>query len=114
MPASVRRQISEDLRIVNSAARSGNLAVAWALLEECHVLSQPWAWPHVRTHLSMFALAVRTVDVREALGQLARVVVAAPGSLAGRYPVGNTGRARVSMFAPMPVPPRLDRLLREP
>lgn len=113
MPTSVRRQISGDLHRANSAARSGDLDVAWTLLEECHVLSQPWAWPHVCTHLRMFALAVRTADVGEGLGQLTRVVVAAPGSLVGRYPVGNSGRARVSMFAPMPVPPRLERLLKE-
>jgi hypothetical protein len=61
----------------------------------------------------MFALAVRTSDLREAVGQIARIIVAAPGSLAGRYPVGNSGRARVSMFTPMPVPARLDRLLKE-
>ena len=43
-------------------------------------------------------------------GRWLRLVVAGPGSLAGRFPEGNSGRARVSMFAPMPIPvgPRAD------
>ena len=36
--------------------------------------------------------------------QAALVVTAAPGSLTGRYPAGNTGGARVSALAPMPIP----------
>ena len=39
-------------------------------------------------------------------------VVAAPGTWAGRYPVGNTGGANVSAFAPMAVPADLQRLLK--
>jgi hypothetical protein len=38
------------------------------------------------------------------VGQLLRLVVAGPGSLTGRYPVGNTGGADVSALAPMPIP----------
>mgnify|MGYP002653082866 CR=1 FL=1 len=33
-----------------------------------------------------------------------RIIVAAPGSLAGRYPEGNTGRTRAGLMTPMPVP----------
>ncbi len=40
--------------------------------------------------------------------RFARLILAAPGSASGR----NTGRARVSMFAPMPVPDELADLLR--
>jgi hypothetical protein len=43
-------------------------------------------------------------DRREALGQAVRLAVAAPGSLSGRYPSGNTGRASVGLREPMPVP----------
>ncbi|HEX5097742.1 MAG TPA: multicopper oxidase domain-containing protein, partial [Acidimicrobiia bacterium] len=43
--------------------------------------------------------------------QLFRVAVAAPGSLTGRYPMGNTGGADVSAFAPMPIPDDLRTLL---
>jgi hypothetical protein len=75
----------------------------WSLLETAHILSQPWAWTHVRVHGSMFVAAVVQRDVREVRGQLSRIAVAGPGSLSGRYPTGNTGRARVPATQPMPI-----------
>jgi hypothetical protein len=52
----------------------------------------------------MLRLAVGQRDRREAVGQVLRLVVAAPGSVSGRYPKGNTGRASVGLREPMPVP----------
>ena len=52
----------------------------------------------------MLVLAVRQHDRREAFGQVLRLIVAAPGSMTGRYPVGNTGRVRAGLMTPMPVP----------
>jgi hypothetical protein len=37
--------------------------------------------------------------------------LAGPGSISGRYPVGNTGGADVSAFSPMAVPEDLRPLL---
>jgi hypothetical protein len=88
--------------------------VEWHHLERAHILSQPLAVPHVRTHLSMLGAGFRRGDVREATGQLLRLALAAPGSVSGRYPVGNTGRANVSAFVPQPVPDDLRALLDEP
>ena len=85
------------------AGRDGD----WSALEVAHLLSQPWARMHVRSHLAMLRLAWREHDGREVGGQIVRVVVAGPGSFTGRYPKGNTGRARVSMWTPMPVPDEL-------
>ena len=59
----------------------------------------------------MLGAALRTRDGHETLGQMARLVLAAPGSLSGRYPVGNTGGADVSAFQPMAVPEDLRPLL---
>lgn len=88
-----------------AAARSaGDSKGEWAHLERAHILSQPLAGPHVRTHLKMLGAAVRHHDVHETVGQLFRTLVAAPGSVTGKYPVGNTGGADVSAFEPMPIP----------
>ena len=57
------------------------------------------------------AAAVRRRDGREIAGQLLRLLLAVPGSVSGRYPVGNTGGADVSAFSPMPVPDDLRPLL---
>ena len=93
-------------------ARSGGDATGeWGHLERAHILSQPLAGPHLRTHIEMLSAAARRRDVHEMIGQLFRLAVAAPGTLTGKYPVGNTGGANVSAFAPMRIPDDLQRLL---
>lgn len=42
----------------------------------------------------MLSIAIRQRDRRGAIGQISRLAVAGPGSLAGRYPTGNS---RVTM-----------------
>jgi hypothetical protein len=61
----------------------------------------------------MFVAALRGRDGHEVLGQVFRLLVAAPGSLTGRYPVGNTGGADVSAFEQMPIPDDLQMYLNE-
>ena len=83
----------------------------WRHLERAHVLSQPMAGPHVRTHVAMLGYGFRRRDGREIVGQLVRLVVAAPGTWTGRYPVGNTGGANVSAMKPMPIADDLQAVL---
>jgi hypothetical protein len=111
MPAAVAERFNADLISARDAARASDENEAWALLEEAHVLSQPWAWPHVKVHAAMLALGWRTRDRHEVLGKLLRIAVAGPGSLTGRYPEGNIGRAPVPANRPMPVPDDLRILL---
>ena len=94
-----------------TAERAGDSAGAWHHLERAHILSQPRAGLHLRTHGAMLAAALRRRDRHELVGQLFRIIVAAPGSLTGKYPVGNTGGADVSAFSPMAVPEDLRPLL---
>ena len=108
----IRDRLRSDLNAARAARRSGDWVRCWQLLEDAHVLSQPWALWHVRVHGSMLAAGARAGDGREVWGQLVRLVVAGPGSATGRYPVGNTGRARVSATRPMPIRDDLAELLR--
>ena len=73
-------------------------------LERAHIVSQPDPWLHTCTHAAMLVMALRQRDRREALGQVVRLVVAAPGSFSGRYPPGNTGRVAAGLMTPMSVP----------
>ena len=101
-----------DEREAARAARGrGDLAGEWAHLERAHILSQPLVVPHIRTHLAMVSCGVRRHDRREVAGQLLRLLLAGPGSITGRYPVGNTGGADVSPFRPMPIPEDLRAIL---
>ncbi|BAN03458.1 DUF3703 domain-containing protein [Ilumatobacter coccineus] len=104
-PQLVRDVIAAEL----DAAREAD--DPWPHLERAHIASQPWAWPHTRVHAAMFATAIRQRDRREAVGQVVRIVVAGPGSLAGRYPSGNTGRSDVPLTQVAPVPDDLRALL---
>jgi hypothetical protein len=109
--AQLRRAWSEERAAAVTARRLGDRQGEWHHLERAHILSQPMTVPHLRTHGAMLAAALRRHDRREVVGQLLRLVVAAPGSLSGRYPVGNTGGADVSALRPMPIPEDLRSVL---
>ena len=100
-PFPMRTALADEL----SAARHsfGNGGDGWRHLERAHVLSQPWAWDHIRARTHMLRRGWHERDRVEVRGQLLRLVVAGPGSLISRYPIGNTGRARVSATLPMPI-----------
>lgn len=108
MPGTVGTALREELASAREASDAGT---RWTHLERAHILSQPWAWPHVDVHGRMLGLALRERDRREAIGQVVRLVVAGPGSLAGRYPEGNNGRATVPMTQPAPIPADLASVL---
>ena len=107
----IRTRLQENLIESRQARKSKDFDRCWTLLEDAHVLSQPWAWLHVRVHGSMFVAAMVQRDVREVRGQLSRIAVAGAGSLSGRYPTGNTGRARVRATQPMPITGELAEVL---
>jgi Protein of unknown function (DUF3703) len=111
--AQLRGAWTDEMRAAHTARSRTENADEWRHLERAHILSQPSAWLHLRTHGAMFAAALRRRDGHEILGQAFRFVVAGPGSLAGRYPVGNTGGADVSAFEPMPIPDDLQVYLKE-
>jgi len=109
----IRTRLQQNLIESRQARKLKDFNRCWALLEDAHVLSQPWAWLHVRVHGSMFVAAVVQRDLREVRGQLSRIAVAGPGSLSGRYPTGNTGRARVPATQPMPIRSDLAMMLEQ-
>ncbi len=113
MTSADRRDLwKETLFHARQCLRSGDREVGWTMLERAHILSQPYAWPHVQTHFAMLGAALSQGEPAEVWGQILRILVAAPGSLLRKYPEGNTGRSNVSMFRPMPVPS--DLLTRPP
>lgn len=91
----------------------GKTDVAWTLLEEAHIVSQPLAAHHMYVHWEMLQLAWLTRDYKEVFGQFLRFLVAAPGSISKRYPMGNTGRSNVDMFTPMVISPRIEAKLKD-
>lgn len=91
-----------------AAASAVDTVTAWRHLERAHIVAQPFAIAHVGSHVAMLRQAVRDRDAVEVAGQIVRVLVAGPPSLLGRYPIGNTGRARVPLRARLSVPADLE------
>ena len=108
---TLREHVQTELRTAKECKRGGDVAGAWGALERAHVLSQPLALQHTRVHGHMLRLGLVTGDLREVLGQCVRILLAGPGSLTGRFPVGNTGRARIGLNTPMAIPDELARNL---
>ena len=65
---------------------------------------------HTHVHWLMLAAGWRRRDWREAAGQAPRILASVLFSRLW-VPKGNSGRARVSAFAPMPVPADLRHLV---
>jgi hypothetical protein len=111
MSDEMKEIIDGNLAAAREARLRADWSECWQLLEDAHVLSQPWVWPHVRVHGHMLVTGWKARDVREVRGQILRLLAGGPASAVGRYPVGNTGRARVSAIQPMPVRPDLAEIL---
>jgi hypothetical protein len=101
---AIRRSWAAEQSAARTARTAGDSAAEWHHLERAHILSQPLAIAHIRTHLAMLGYGLRHRDRREITGQLARLLVAGPGSALGRYPLGNPGGANVSAVTAMPIP----------
>jgi hypothetical protein len=108
---AIRQAWASEHAAAHEARTRGDSLEEWRHLERAHILSQPLAGAHVRTHLAMLGYGIRHRDRREVAGQLARLLVAGPGSAIGRYPLGNTGGANVNAVTPMPLPANLRALL---
>jgi len=99
--------------LLRTAAQQPDTESAWRYLQAAHIAGQEMFKPHLETHARMLALACRTRDWSEAAGQLLRLVLVPLGHLTGRLPLGNPGRATVTAFTPLPVPPALQALIDE-
>lgn len=109
-PTRLEQAFAHEWALARAARLAGAHDVAFRHLERAHILGQRRTWLHVKSHLGMLRLGWQRRDLRELLGQPARIVAAAVFSRIW-VPAGNTGGADVSPFKPMPVPPDLQALL---
>ena len=108
---SLRQAHAREMASYREARQRADTAAAWRALERAHILSQPVLSIHMVTHFEMLKHAFHTRNGKEIAGQLTRLALAPFGSLTGRIPFGNTGRANVSAFKPMPIPDDLRVIL---
>jgi len=100
----------QEVEQATAALRRDDFEVAFRHLERAHVLAQRRTARHTFIHWRMLAAGLRRGDLREAVGQVPRIVASILFSRLW-VPRGNCGRARVSAFKPMPVPADLRHLV---
>lgn len=100
----------EELSRARVVLATGNFEVCFGHLERAHVLSQRRTLRHTHVHWLMLVAGWRRGDRREVVGQVPRLLASVLFSRLW-VPRGNSGRARVSAFAPMPVPADLRHLV---
>jgi len=103
--------VEQEMTLHRAARRAGNPQSAWQALERAHIVSRPFFGLHLASHGRMLGFAIALGAFREAAGQIFRLALVRFGSLSGRLPVGNAGRARISAFRPVPVPLDLAELI---
>ena len=110
MRMELRKAIDEAFVQAQQELRAHRSDKAMVWLERAHVLTQRRPWLHARSHWLMLRAGWQQGDAREVLGQVPRILAALLFSRIW-VPIGNTGRARVSAFQPMPISEELRRLL---
>ncbi|MBU2099591.1 MAG: DUF3703 domain-containing protein [Gammaproteobacteria bacterium] len=103
--------VESELASAVQARSAGDTKLEFVHLERAHVIGQESTYWHVKVHVLMLLWAVRNHSVREALGQLFRIVGAATETAFGLVPQGNTGGATVNPFKKMPIAPDLAALI---
>jgi Protein of unknown function (DUF3703) len=101
----------QEVASADEALQRDDFEAAFRHLERAHVLAQRMTGRHTFIHWRMLVAGLRRGDLREAGGQVPRIVASVLFSRLW-VPRGNSGRARVSAFAPMPVPDDLQHLVR--
>ncbi|MGE0634072.1 MAG: DUF3703 domain-containing protein [Pseudobdellovibrionaceae bacterium] len=104
-------KFNEQICIAKNFEKEGKLCEAWNFLERAHILGQFHTVPHLSVHWKMLVLAAKTRDRSELVGQVTRLLLAAPGSILKKAPRGNTGRSNVGIFEPMKIPKDLEEIL---
>lgn len=100
----------QEVASADEALQREAFEAAFGHLERAHVLAQRMTGRHTYIHWRMLLAGLRRGDVREVVGQVPRIVASIPFSRLW-VPRGNSGRARVSAYKPMPVPEDLRHLV---
>jgi len=103
----IRPFVDAELAAARDAELRKDNDLGFGHLERAHILGQASTREHVRVHFRMLQWGARQRDLRECIGQIARIIGAASKTAFGLVPSGNTGGSRVSPFLRMPMPPDL-------
>lgn len=112
MNPRLKAAFSAEMQLARDYFRAGNLDSAFAHLERAHILGQRDTLRHTWSHWWMLRVGLRRRELRETVGQIARILASLLFSRLW-VPEGNTGGANVSPLKPMPIPADLRELLKK-
>ncbi|WP_273428668.1 signal peptidase II [Chitinibacter tainanensis] len=102
---------NQSMTVAKAELKVGNFSGAFCHLEKAHILGQQQLLRHWTVHCWMLRVASAQHNWAEAAGQIWRIILTPLGHMIGRLPQGNTGRANVNAFIPMPIPQELQQIL---
>jgi hypothetical protein len=103
MKIKLKNAFNDEMQLAKASFDDEDYKQCYRHLERAHILGQRNYISHVKSHYWMYRVGVKTGDVREALGQVTRMIMSI-FSIINLVPLGNTGRARISPIKPMPIP----------
>ena len=103
-----RNAFEKEITLARGLMRRNEHDEAFVHLERAHVLGQQNAAAHVLSHWLMLRVAVHRREPAAILGQAARIVLGAVGSIVGSVPTGGTN---ISMFKHLPIASELLKIM---
>lgn len=111
MTPTARHHFDLEINNAKTAFAAGATSEMWNHLARAHILGQFEAWPHLKVHGCMFAYGLLTMNASEIIGQIPRLLLAVPGSVFRRAPLGNSGLSNVGIFQPQEIPRDLQDII---
>lgn len=103
--------VNEEIHKANESKISGDYSLAFAHLENAHVLGQESTYWHVKVHYLMLLWGIEQKDAKEIFGQAIRIIGAGLLTAIKGVPNGNTGGSNVSPVKVMPLNPELAAII---
>ena len=110
MNLRLREAFESEINLAIVEYSNKNFTESFSHFERAHILGQSFVIPHTRAHWWMLKIGLRTNNIPEVFGQIARIVASILFSRIW-VPIGNTGGANVSAIKPMPIPEDLKEVL---
>jgi len=111
MNTVLKKAFVQEILFAKKLYKEGNYIKCFEHLERAHILGQSYVIPHTRSHWWMLKVGIKTINIKEVLGQVMRILASIVFSRIW-VPLGNTGGTNVSPFKPMPIPKELKKYLK--
>lgn len=112
MKPKLQRYFQLEIYKATLAEKDKNWEQCYEHLSRAHIIGQKSIKAHFVSHWLMFKVGFKSRNFKEIIGQIPRMLAAIIFSKLW-VPEGNTGRANVSAFKPMPIPKDLTNLLKK-